>query len=109
MKTYNLDPAWYFTLPGFAWDCMLKKTNVTLDLLTDDNMYLMIENGIRGGVSTISHRYAKANNPLLNDYDKSKDTTYIMYKDANNLYGYGMSQALPTTLRVISNGKTTII
>lgn len=95
MKRYKLDPAWYFTLPGFAWDCMLILTCVVLHLITDPNMYLMVENGIRGGISCINHRHAKANNPYLSDFDKDKLMSYIIYKDANNLYGWAMSQYLP--------------
>ena len=62
LKTYKLDPAWYFTTPGFTWDCMLKVTKQKLELLTDYDMVLMIENGIQGGISLCSNRYAKTNN-----------------------------------------------
>ena len=92
---YGLDPAHYFTLPGYAWDCMLKLTKVKLDLLTDYNMHMMIESGIRGGISMIAHRYAKANNKYLPDYDEAKENSYITYLDANNLYGWAMIQDLP--------------
>ena len=95
MKDYDLDPVHYFTLPGFAWDCMLKLTDIKLDLLTDYDMHLMIEDGIRGGISMIGHRYAKANNKYLPDYDESKETSFITYLDANNLYGWAMNQELP--------------
>ena len=64
MKNYRLDPAHYYTAPGLSWDAMLKKTKVNLELLSDPDMLLMIENGIRGGVSMISKRYAKANNNI---------------------------------------------
>lgn len=67
-----------------------------LDLITDIDMLLFIEKGLRGGVSSIFHRYAKANNPyLIDDYDPSKETLYLGYFDANNLYGWAMSQHLP--------------
>ena len=93
---YALDPAHYFTTPNFAWDCMLKKTGVTMELLTDYDMYLMFEQGLRGGIAMISHRHAMANNPYLDKgYDPSKEHSYIYYGDANNLYGHSMSQALP--------------
>jgi hypothetical protein len=95
MKRFGLDPVWYFTLPGFAWDCMLSLTGVVLDLITDPNMSLMVENGIRGGISCINHRHAKANNPYMSDFDKDQQRSYIMYQDANNLYGWAMSQYLP--------------
>ena len=64
-SNYDLDPAWYYTSPGLAWDAMLKATKVTLNLLIDPDMLLMVEKGIRGGVSTISHRYGEANNPYM--------------------------------------------
>jgi len=60
-------------------------------------MLLIIEKGIRGGISTITHRYAKANNPYIQEsYDETKPNSYITYLDANNLYGWAMSQYLPT-------------
>jgi hypothetical protein len=97
MKHYKLDPAWYFTSPGLAWDAALMKTRVELDLLSDYDMVLMIRRGIRGGVSTISNRYAKANNKYMGAaYDESVDSSFITYLDANNLYGWAMSLPLPT-------------
>ena len=96
LDNYKLDPAWYYTSPGLAWDAMLKLTNVKLELLTDPNMYLMVEKGIRG-VSMISTQYGKANNPCMEDkYDHNFPTKYISYLDANNLYGWAMSKPLPT-------------
>lgn len=113
IKHYGLDPAWYYTSPGLAWDAALKITKVTLELLTDPDMLLMIKRGIRGGVSMISKRYAKANNKYMGDRNQpSKFISYFMskiskhyakapskfisYIDANNLYGWAMSQKLPT-------------
>ena len=61
MENCKLDPAWYYTAPGLAWDACLKKTKVDLELLKDPDMLLMVEKGIRGGVSMISTRYGKAN------------------------------------------------
>jgi hypothetical protein len=96
-KTYGLDPAKNFTLPGLSWCALLKHSEIKLDLIQDADMLLMVEKGIRGGVSTISHRHAKANNPYLPEtYDTSKPNSYIPYLDANNLYGWAMSQYLPT-------------
>ena len=96
MKNYGLDPANYYTSPGLSWDAMLKFTKVKLELLTDNNMLLMFEKGIRGGVSQISKRYSKANNQYMKEYDQNLPTKYIVYLDANNLYGGGMSKPLPT-------------
>jgi hypothetical protein len=95
MENYELDPAHFLTLPSFSWESMLKLTRVILSLITDHEMELFISSSIRGGVSTISHRHVKANNPYMEDYDESVDTTYIAYLDANNLYGFSMSQPLP--------------
>ena len=87
-ENYGLDPAWYYTDPGLAWDAALKVTKVELELLADPDMLLMIEKGIRGGVSMISTRYGKANNPYMGEsYDPNQPTKYISYLDANNLYG----------------------
>jgi len=95
MRNYSLDPAWYFTSPGLAWDAALKLTDVKLELLSDYDMVLMFKHGIRGGVSTISNRYGKANNKYMNE-KTDKPSTFITYLDANNLYGWAMSQKLPT-------------
>ena len=97
LENYSLDPAHYYTAPGLSWDAMLLYTNVELELITDVDMYLMVENGIRGGISMISQKFAKANNPYLEDHDPEQPNSYIMYLDANNLYGWAMSQCLPTS------------
>ena len=95
IKTYELDPAHFISLPGLAWQACLKKTGVELELLTDYDMLLMVEEGIRGGICDAVHRYAKANNEYMKNYDKSKESSYIQYLDANNLYGAAMSEKLP--------------
>ena len=95
LEQYGLDPAHYFTGPGLSWDALLKRSNVRLELLMDYDMYLFIEKGMRGGTSMVSKRFSKANNPYLKDFDRSKPTSYILYLDVNNLYGWVMSQSLP--------------
>ena len=96
LRYYKLDPCHYFTSPGLSWDAMLKKTGVKLELMSNINMFQFIERGIRGGVSCICERYAKANNKYISNYDPTKQSTYITYLDANNLYGWAMSEDLPT-------------
>ena len=95
LKYYKLDPTHYFSSAGLAWDAMLKMTNVKLDLITDIDMENMVQLGMRGGVSSIMHRHEKANNKYMKNYEKDKDSSYLMYLDANNLYGWAMSQKLP--------------
>ena len=95
LKNYELDPAHFVSLPGLAWQACLKKTNVELELLTDYDMLLMVEEGIRGGICHAMQRYAKANNKYVKDYDKKKKPSYIQYLDANNLYGKAMTEKLP--------------
>ena len=97
LKNYELDPAHFVSLPGLAWQACLKKTNVELELLTDYNMLLMIEEGIRGGICHAIQRYAKTNNKYMKDYDKKKKYSYIQYLDANNLYGTAMTEKLPVS------------
>ena len=62
MQNYKLDPAWYYTSPGLAWDAMLKRTGIRLELLTDIDMLLIFKDGIRGGVAMASNRLGQANN-----------------------------------------------
>ncbi|CAH3188041.1 unnamed protein product, partial [Porites evermanni] len=96
LKHYKLDPAHYFTSPGLAWDACLKTTGQHLELLHDYDMLMMFERGIRGGITHISKRYAEANNKYMKNYNPEKESTFIQYLDANNLYGWAMSQNLPT-------------
>ena len=96
LENYKLDPAYYYTAPGLFYDACLKKTKINLELLTDPTMHLMVERGIRGGISMITHRHSIANNKYMEKYDPTKKSKYIMYLDANNLYGYAMAKPLPT-------------
>ena len=96
MKYYGLDPAYYYTLPNFAFDAMLKMTGVEIDLIYDQEMYEMIEAGLRGGMCMVSTKKVEATNKYMGEeYDESKESSYINYLDANNLYGLSMIQKLP--------------
>ena len=107
LKEYGLDPAHFVSLPGLAWQACLKKTNIELELLTDYDMLLMVEKGIRGGICHSIQRYAKANKYMKN-YNNNEESSYIQYLDANNLYGWAMSKKLPTNgFKWIDNNETT--
>ena len=95
IEIYGFDPSYFYSAPLLAWQACLKKPEVKLELLTDYQMLLMIEEGIRGGMCQSTHRYAKANNKYMKNYDKSIESSYLTYLDANNLYGWAMSQKLP--------------
>ena len=95
LKKYKLDPAHFVSLPGLAWQACLKKTNVKLELLTDYDMLLMVEEGMRGGICHAMQCCAKANNKYIKDYDRTKKSSYIRYLDTNNLYGKAMTEKLP--------------
>ena len=93
IKIYKLDPAKFISAPGLEWQAAFKK--VKLDLLTDIDMLLAVEKGIRGGICHSIYRYAKANNKYMKYYDKNKESSYIQYWDVNNLYGWAILQKLP--------------
>ena len=95
LKYFGLDPCHYFSSPGLSWDPMLKMTDIKLEKISDINKYFFIEKGLRGRISYIAKRYAKANNKDINDYDPKKPSTFISYLDINNLYGLAMSEYLP--------------
>ena len=84
---YRLDPCHYFSFPGLSWDAMFKMTKIKLDLISDIDMHLFIEKGMRGSISYIAKRHYKANNKYMKCYDSSEESKYITYLDANNLYG----------------------
>ena len=95
IQIYELDPAHFLPAPGLAWQACLKKTKLKLELLTDIDMLLIVEKGITGGIFQEIHRYAKVNNKYMKNYNKDIISSYLMYLDANNLYGWAMSQKLP--------------
>ena len=95
LKYYELDPCHYFSAPELSWDVMLKMTGVKLEKISNIDQYLFIEKGLRGGISYISRRCAKAYNKYMSDYDSNKPSTFISYLDKNNLYGWSMSEYLP--------------
>ena len=97
LEHYKLDPAHFYTSPDLAWKACLRKTRVRLELLTDPDMLLMFERGIRGGMTQAAHHYASANIHYMGDqYNSSQESSYLEYLDTNNLYGCAMSQPLPT-------------
>ena len=119
-ETYKLEPLHYYTLPGFSWDAALKYTGVQIELVKDLDMHIMIKKGMRGGISSINHRYAKANHPAVPDYDPNSPHVYLMYLDANGLYAWAMEQMLPLNgfkwvdidkfdLSMLGNGKGYIL
>ena len=94
-KKYELDPSYFYSVPGLAWEACLKKTEVKSELLTDNGMLLMVEKGIRGGMCQSTYRYAKANNKYMKKFDKNQKSSYLEYLDSNNLYGWAMNKKLP--------------
>ena len=95
IEIYGLDPSYFYSVPRLAWQACLKNTGVKLELLTDIDMSSMTEKGIRGGMCQSTHRCAKANNKYMKNYDKKIESSCLIYLDANNLYGWAMSQKLP--------------
>ena len=95
LHIYELDPVYFVSAPGLSWQACLKKTKVELELITDFDMLLMIEKGIRGGICQATYRCAKANNKYMKNYNKSIESSFTEYLDANNLYGWAMSENLP--------------
>ena len=87
IEIYGLDPCHFYSAPGLAWQACLKKTDVKLELLTDYNLLLMVKKGIRGGMCQCTHRYAKANDKYMQNYDKSIESPHLTYLDATSLHG----------------------
>ena len=95
IEIYQLDPAHFLSAPGLTWQACLKKTGVELELLTDNDMLMMYENGIRGGMCNAVYRYVEANNRYMKNYNKNVPSSYSEYLDANNLYGWAMCKKVP--------------
>ena len=95
MKNYELDPACFLSLPGLAFQACLKITGIKLELISDVDMLLMIEEGIRGGICNSVFRHHKANNKSMKDYDENEESSFLIYADCNNLYGKAMLEKLP--------------
>ena len=97
LKNYGLCPSHYLSAPALSWDAKLNMKKVELELISDPDMYIFFEKGMRGRVSYTSNRYYKTNNKYLKCYDPKKESKHILYLDANNLYGYAMYKFLPTS------------
>ena len=95
LQYFKRDPCHYFTSPGLSWDAVFKMTDIKSELMTDIDMFQFIEKGMRGGPSCIANRYARANNKYMKSHNAQEPSKYVMYLDANNLYGCAMSQYLP--------------
>ena len=95
LKIYELNPVKFLSAPRLAWQAALKRTKVKLDLLTDFDLLLMVEEDIRGRICHSIYRYAKVNYKYMKVHDKNKESSYLQYWDVNNLYDWAMSQKLP--------------
>ena len=95
IKVCGLDPPHFLSAPGLAWQVCLKKTDAKLELISDLDIMLMVEKGIRGGICPAIHKYAKANNKYVKSYDENEESSFLEYLGANNLYGFAMSEPLP--------------
>ena len=97
LKNYKVDPAHFYTPPELAWKACLKCTGINLEHLTDPDMLLMFEQGIRGGITQVVRKYTLANNKYIGDrFDQKSESSYLQYLNTNNLYSLAMSQPLPT-------------
>ena len=94
-EIYEIDPAHFLSAPGLAWKACLKRTKIKLELLTKNDMLLMVEKGIKGGICHAVHRYTKASNKYMKNHDKNKEPSYTEYLDTNNFYGWAISQKSP--------------
>ena len=95
LKYYGLDPCYYVSSPGLSWDAMLKMTGIELEFISDTDMHLFVQKGMRGGISYFTKKYSKANNKYMKCHDEDKESKFNSYSDVNNLYGWTMNQYLP--------------
>ena len=95
-KNYGLDPVHFYTAPALSWSAGLKFTKVKLEIPLDVNMHIFFDLGLRGGISMVAEHFARANNKYMEDFDSAIQQSFIQLVDANNLYGWAMSQMLPT-------------
>ena len=95
IEIYGLDPAYFLFAPGLSWHSYLKNTGVKLELLTDNDMLMIFENGIRGGMYNAVYRHAKANNKYMQNYNENIESSFLLCLDANNLCRWAMSHKLP--------------
>ena len=96
LEHYDLDPAWYYTAPGLAWDVLLKHSEAELELLTDPDMLLMFKQGKRGGISTITHRFARANNKYMGkEFNPEEPSKFLCYFGRKQSLRVGHAEASP--------------
>ena len=91
LKNDKLDSCHFFSSPGLSWDAMLEMTRIKLENISDNDMCLFIEKGLRGGTSYIWESFSEANNKDIKNHDSTKPSKYITYLDENNLYEWAMS------------------
>ena len=96
IESYELDPAHCVSAPGLSWDAFLKRSGKEIELVSEMDMFQFFERGMRGGTSYIAHRHSAANNKYMDRYNEDEESKFLMYLDANNLYGWAMSQPLPS-------------
>ena len=97
IEIYGVDPAHFLSAPALVWQACLKKTNVELELLIHNDMLVMFEERIRGGMCQASYRYVKANNKYMESHDRNIESSFVVYLDANNLYAWPMCKKLPVS------------
>ena len=95
MKEYKLDPCYFVSTPGLVFEAFLKYTSIELELLTDNDMILMCENGIGGGITQAIHKYLFANNKYMSNFRNDIVSSFLMYLEADSLYGWSMYRKLP--------------